>query len=62
MTSNDAYDAESTVCPVDGAVVFTDVIFPDPGARRLELDAQNAPDLRIRRLDLWPLKSIWPQP
>ena len=46
----------------DGAVVFTDVIFPDPGARRLELDAQNAPALRIRRLDLWPLKSIWPQP
>jgi sucrose-6-phosphate hydrolase SacC (GH32 family) len=43
----------------DGAVVFTDVIFPNPGARRLELDAQNAPDLRIRRLDLWPLKSIW---
>lgn len=46
----------------DGEVVFTDLILPDAGPRRLELEATSAPRVRIRRLDLWPLKSIWPKP
>jgi fructan beta-fructosidase len=43
----------------DGEVVFTDLILPAPGSRPVEIEAINAPNLKVGRLDFWDLKSIW---
>jgi Tol biopolymer transport system component/Zn-dependent M28 family amino/carboxypeptidase len=41
LTSNDAYDAESTVCPVDGAVVFTSTRDGDLDLYRMTADGRD---------------------
>jgi hypothetical protein len=45
LTDNDAYDAEATVCPVDGSVIFTSTRDGD-----LELYRMNADGSDVKRL------------
>lgn len=44
----------------DGEVVFSSLMFPTAAARRIELTAQGD-RVRVRRLEIHPLQSIWPQ-
>lgn len=41
LTSNDAYDAEATVCPVDGSIVFTSTRDGDLELYRMDGDGSN---------------------
>jgi Tol biopolymer transport system component len=49
LTSNHAYDAESTVCPVDGSVVFTSTRDGDLDLYRMDADGSH-----VRRLTATP--------
>jgi fructan beta-fructosidase len=39
----------------DGDIVFTDLVFPDPGSRQIEFFAR-ASDATVHSLEVWPLK------
>lgn len=41
LTDNDAYDAEATVCPVDGSVIFTSTRDGDLDLYRMDPDGSN---------------------
>lgn len=41
LTHNDAYDAEATICPLDGAIVFTSARDGDLELYRMDADGQN---------------------
>ncbi|RMH20252.1 MAG: M28 family peptidase [Acidobacteria bacterium] len=41
LTDNDAYDAEATVCPVDGTIVFTSTRDGDLDLYRMDADGSN---------------------
>ncbi len=41
LTDNDAYDAEATVCPVDGSIVFTSTRDGDLDLYRMDADGSN---------------------
>ncbi len=41
LTKNDAYDAEATICPVDGSVVFTSTRDGDLELYRMDADGKN---------------------
>ncbi len=45
LTDNEAYDAEATVCPVDGSIVFTSTRDGDLDLYRMDADGSN-----VRRL------------
>jgi Tol biopolymer transport system component len=49
LTDNHAYDAESTVCPVDGSVIFTSTRDGDLDLYRMDADGSN-----VRRLTSTP--------
>ncbi len=63
LTDNSAYDAEATVCPQDGAIVFTSTRDGDLELYRMDPDGGNVkrltdtPGLRRRRLLLAGLQS-----
>jgi Tol biopolymer transport system component len=41
LTNNEGYDAEGTVCPVDGSIIFTSVRDKDLELYRMDADGQN---------------------
>lgn len=41
LTKNDAYDAEATICPLDGSIVFTSARDGDLELYRMDADGQN---------------------
>jgi Tol biopolymer transport system component len=41
LTRNDAYDAEATICPLDGSIVFTSTRDGDLELYRMDADGQN---------------------
>ena len=41
LTSEPGYDAEATVCPVDGSIVFTSIRSGDPELWRMDADGKN---------------------
>ena len=42
----------------DGYSVITNLIFPDPESRGIEIYAENG-DVQLVRMDIWQLESIW---
>jgi len=42
----------------DGEVMLTDLILPASGARGLKLTSDGQPP-RVKRIDVWELKSAW---
>jgi Tol biopolymer transport system component len=45
LTDNDAYDAEATVCPLDGSVIFTSTRNGDLDLYRMDADGSNVAQL-----------------
>ena len=44
----------------DGEAVLTDLIYPAPASDGLALFADGG-DAQLKRLSVWPLKSVWGQ-